>query len=75
MVVDFGILGGFGRQVQRKYIRKVDIPVGDFCKSLFNNQVGYLRSMGKVDIYIEYGIAEGRGRTKGRDMNYKDFMF
>ena len=54
------MLREFGCQVWRKYIRKVDILVKDLCKSLFDNQAGYLRFMRRVDICIK---RDGVGET------------
>ena len=63
MVVNLGVLGEFGRQVWREYVRKVGIFVKDFRGSLLGNQAGYLRPLGRMNIE--------RGRTEGRNMNSK----
>ena len=63
MVVDPGVLGEFGRQVWREYIREFGILVGDLCGSLLGNQAGYLRSPGRMNIK--------RGEIEGRDVNYE----
>ena len=63
MVVDPGVLEKFGHQVWTEYVREVGLLVGDFCGSLRSNQAGYLRPSGRMDIK--------RGRTEGRDVNYK----
>ena len=52
MIVDPSVLGKFGRQVLRE--RKVGILNGDLCRSLCDNQASYLRSTGRVDIYIKH---------------------
>ena len=65
MVVDPGVLGEFGRQVWREYVREVGILVGDFCGSFLGNQAGYLRPSGRIDIE--------QGGTEGRNVNYESF--
>lgn len=63
----------FGYKIQRKYVCEVGILVGDLCKSLFGNQVGYLRSIKKKD-YIKRNRAEKRGGAKERNVNYKGLI-
>ena len=70
MIVDSGVFGELGSQVRRENIREVRILGGDLCRSLFCNQAGYLRLLGRVDI-------KGRkqGGTEGRNINYVSLMF
>ena len=56
MIVDFGVFGELGSQVRRKNICKVRILGGNLYRSLFGNQAGYLRPLGRVNI-------EGRDRS------------
>ena len=72
MIIDPSVLKGFGCQVRRENVRKVTILSGDFCRSFFGYQAGYLRSM--VNIEHKRG---GAGRHNGTDwpeMNYIGFM-
>ena len=69
MIVNPSVLGEFGSQVRKERVREVSILGGDLRRSLFGYQAGYLRSTGWMDICIE------RGRTEGRNVNYKGFMF
>ena len=70
MIVDSGVFGELGSQVQRENIREVRILGGDLYRSLLYNQAGYLRLPERVDI-------KGRewSRIEGRDMNYISLMF
>ena len=43
MIVDSSMPGDFESQFQKKHVRKVGIFDKNFCKSLFNNEVSYLR--------------------------------
>ena len=77
MIVDLGLLGKLGCQVQRENIRKVQILGGDLCRCLLGNQAGYLRLPRRVDIegrdrslfgnQAEYLRSLGRVDIKGRN--------
>ena len=54
MVIGPVMLGEFGSQVQKKYIRKVNILVGDLYKSLLGNQAGNLRPTGRMIIELKW---------------------
>ena len=67
MVVHLSMLGGFGRQVKKEYVCKVNILVGNLCKIFFGYQASYLKSTERVDLCIERDEAQRRGRAKRCD--------
>ena len=62
MIVDSGVFGELGSQVQRENIRKVQILGGNLRGSLFGNQTEYLRSPGRVGVE-----QEGAGQRIGTE--------
>ena len=64
MVVDLSMLIKFGYQLQKKYIRKVNILIKDLYRSLFDYQAGYQKFTRRVNICIKQGEAEAPDRAK-----------
>ena len=77
IIVDSGVFGKLGSQVRRENIREVQILGKDLCRSLLDNQAGYLRPPGRVDIkgrnrsllgnQTRYLRSPGRVDIEGRD--------
>ena len=66
MFVNLGVFEEFEYQVWREYVCKFGILVGDFYKSLFSNQIGYLRPPKRINIdWSRIERCDKRGRTEG----------